>query len=90
MIPLADKENKSYEKQKVCYICKNQKKVCVDERFRKSFDKNSHIFLKQVFSNQEICLFFIATYHFYLKERKSKNLISLFVTFMRRKTMLFT
>ena len=27
MIPLADKENKSYEKQKVCYICKNQKKV---------------------------------------------------------------
>ena len=26
MIPLADKENKSYEKQKVCYICKKQKK----------------------------------------------------------------
>ena len=22
MIPLTDKENKSYEKQKVCYICK--------------------------------------------------------------------
>ena len=27
MKPLADKENKSYKKQKVCYICKNQKKV---------------------------------------------------------------
>ena len=23
MIPLTDEENKSYEKQKVCYICKN-------------------------------------------------------------------
>ena len=23
MIPLTDNENKSYEKQKVCYICKN-------------------------------------------------------------------
>ena len=29
-------------------------------------------------SIQNICLVFIATYHFYLKERKSKNLISLF------------
>ena len=24
MIPLTDKENKSYEKQNVCYICKNE------------------------------------------------------------------
>ena len=24
MIPLTDKENKSYEKQKVCYICKKE------------------------------------------------------------------
>ena len=24
LIPLTDKENKSYEKQKVCYICKKE------------------------------------------------------------------
>ena len=24
MIPLTDEENKSYEKPKVCYICKNE------------------------------------------------------------------
>ena len=24
MIPLTDEENKSYEKHKVCYICKNE------------------------------------------------------------------
>ena len=24
MMPLTDKENKSYEKQKVCYICKKE------------------------------------------------------------------
>ena len=77
-------------KKFVTYVKTKKKLSKTDERFRKSFDKNSHIFLKQVFSNQEICLFFIATYHFYLKERKSKNVISLFVTFMRRKTMLFT
>ena len=29
MIPLSDKETKSYEKQKVCYICK--KRVSTDE-----------------------------------------------------------
>ena len=34
MIPLTDKENKSYEKQKVCYICK--------EDFSTDNDKNYH------------------------------------------------
>ena len=34
MIPLTDKENKSYEKQKVCYICKKD--------FSTDNDKNSH------------------------------------------------
>ena len=29
MIPLADKENKSYEKQEVCHICKEE--FCIDE-----------------------------------------------------------
>ena len=77
-------------KKIVTYVKTKKKLSKTDERFRKSFDKNSHIFLKQVFSIQEICLVFIATYHFYPKERKSKNVISLFVTFMKRKTMLFT
>ena len=94
MIPLADKENKSYEKQKVCYICKKQKKGYLNLMSVSSkvmMEKVIRvIFLKWMSSIQKICLVFIVIYHFYLKERKSKNVISLFVTFMRRKTMLFT
>ena len=33
MIPLTDEENKSYEKQKVCYICK--KEFSTDEKRKK-------------------------------------------------------
>ena len=29
MIPLTDEENKSYEEQQICHICK--KKFCLDE-----------------------------------------------------------
>ena len=35
MIPLTDKENKSYEKQKVCYICK--KEFSTDENDKNVF-----------------------------------------------------
>ena len=35
MIPLNDKENKSYEKQKVCYICK--KEFSTDENDKNIF-----------------------------------------------------
>ena len=35
MIPLADKENKSYKKQKVCHICK--KESCYDENEKNEF-----------------------------------------------------
>ena len=35
MIPLTDKENKSYEKQKVCYICK--KEFSTDENYKNAF-----------------------------------------------------
>ena len=35
MIPLTDKENKSYEKQKVCHICK--KEFCFDENEKNKF-----------------------------------------------------
>ena len=35
MIPLTDKENKSYEKQKVCYICK--KEFSTDENDKNAF-----------------------------------------------------
>ena len=38
----------------------------------------------------KICLVFIVIYHLYLKEIKLKNVRSLFVKFMTRKTMLFT
>ena len=33
------------------------------------------IFLKQMLNTQQICLIFIRIFHFYLKERKSKNLV---------------
>ena len=35
MIPLTDKENKSYEKQKICYIWK--KEFCTDENDKNAF-----------------------------------------------------
>ena len=62
-----------------------------DDRFIKNYDENIRdIFLKQMLSIQKICLVFIAIYHFYLKERKSENVISLFLTFISKKAMLFT
>ena len=38
MIPLTDKENKSYEKQKVCSICK--KEFSTDENDKNAFKLN--------------------------------------------------
>ena len=35
MILLTDKETKSYEKQKVCHICK--KEFCTDKNYKKAF-----------------------------------------------------
>ena len=35
MIPLTDKENKSYERQNVCYICK--KEFSIDENDKNAF-----------------------------------------------------
>ena len=35
MIPLTDKENKSYEKQKVCYICKKEFSINDDKKYQK-------------------------------------------------------
>ena len=36
MIPLTNKEIKSYEKQKVCYIC--EKKFCDDKNKKSEYD----------------------------------------------------
>ena len=44
MIPLTDEENKSYEKQKFCYICKagfstdNGNRVALNKRYHKVGD----------------------------------------------------
>ena len=35
VVPLTDKENKSYEKQRVCYICK--KEISTDENDKNAF-----------------------------------------------------
>ena len=48
------------------------------------------IFLKQMLNIQNNYLIFIVIYHFYPKEIKLKNVINLLVTYMTKKTMLFT
>ena len=48
------------------------------------------IFLKSMFNIQKIFIICIVISRFYQKERKFKNVASLFMTFMTRKTMLFT
>ena len=62
-----------------------------DERFIKIMMKTviSDIFSKQMLNIQNIYLIFIRIFHFYLKERKSENVISLFVSLAIRKNMLF-
>ena len=58
-----------------------------DGRFIKKYDENND---KGTLNIQKIYLFFIEIYHFYLKEIKFKNSKSLFVTYMTKKTMLYT
>ena len=62
------------------------------EDFIKNYDENSGkgYFLEVDIEYPKNYLIFTEIYRFYLKERKSKNLISLFVTFITKKTMLFT
>ena len=43
------------------------------------------IFLKEILDVQENCLIFIGICHFYLKERKSKSVTSLFVPYSIKK-----
>ena len=38
MIPLTDKENKSYERQKVCYICKKEFSIDDNKKYQKVKD----------------------------------------------------
>ena len=40
MIPLTDEENKSYEKPKVCYICKNE--FGTDDDSKKNYKVRDH------------------------------------------------
>ena len=47
------------------------------------------VFLKQMLNTQKLYLIFIVIYHFYPNKIKLKNVISLFVTYMTKKTMLF-
>ena len=48
------------------------------------------IFLKKMLNIEKNCLIFIVIFLFYLKERKSENVISLIVTYMAKRTMSFT
>ena len=42
MIPLTDDENKSYKKQKVCYICKNL--FSIDDDIKKYHKVRDHCY----------------------------------------------
>ena len=50
-------------------------------------DSDKGYFLEVDVEYPKTCLVFIVIYHFYLKGKKFKNVISFFVTFMARKTM---
>ena len=45
------------------------------------------ILLNHMFNIQKNCLIFIVIYHFYLEVIKLKNIMSLFITSMTKKTM---
>ena len=47
MIPLADEQNKSYKKQKVCYICK--KEVSTDDDIEKYHKVRDHCHYTRTF-----------------------------------------
>ena len=59
-----------------------------EEDFIKSYDENcDKVYFPDVdVEYPSIYLIFIDIYHFYLKERKSENVISLFVTLVTKKT----
>ena len=62
-----------------------------DERFIKVYDENSNkgYFIEVDIEYPKVCLIFVWIFHFYLKERKLKNVISLFAAYTTKKTMLF-
>ena len=63
-----------------------------DERFIKNYDENKdkEYILEVDIEYSKIYLIFIVIYHFYLKERKLKNARNLVVTYITKKTMLYT
>ena len=68
----------------------------VEDQFNEDFIKSMmktvirDIFLTLMLHIQKNHLIFIRIFRFYQKERKSKNVISLFATLNTKKTMLFT
>ena len=68
----------------------------VEDQFNEDFIKSimktviRDIFLTLMLHIQKNHLIFIRIFRFYQKERKSKNVISLFATLKTKKTMLFT
>ena len=68
----------------------------VEDQFNEDFIKSMmktvirDIFLTLMLHIQKNHLIFISIFRFYQKERKSKNVISLFATLKTKKTMLFT
>ena len=68
----------------------------VEDQFNEDFIKSMmktvirDIFLTMMLHIQKNHLIFIRIFRFYQKERKSKNVISLFATLKTKKTMLFT
>ena len=68
----------------------------VEDQFNEDFIKSMmktvirDIFLTLMKKKKKNHLIFIRIFRFYQKERKSKNVISLFATLKTKKTMLFT
>ena len=86
------KANKKYMK-KLSMVSNGRKKfIILMNIFQKILMKIviRDVFLKQMLNTQKLYLIFIVIYHFYPNKIKLKNVISLFVTYMTKKTMLFT
>ena len=58
MIPLTDEENKSYEKKKVCYICKREFSTDENDKMHLNYTIKSEIIVITLENLEELLIIF--------------------------------
>ena len=58
MIPLTDEENKSYEKEKVCYICKKEFSTDENDKMHLNYTIKSEIIVITLENLEELLIIF--------------------------------